>query len=189
MITQQEKSEHMTDMETQESDLVSKSDHILAEVKRRKAQKDTVDVEEEKAELVIFTLNEDYYAFYGIDVKEILPYEETTYVPGCPEFIMGIINVRGDIESVLNLHKLMMLKDPGIAKKSRIIIAEKEDIRSGIMVDSVEDVISVPVSALKRPIATLDKAVKEFTVGGETIYHSQYVTILDIGKIFGKIKG
>ena len=70
-------------------------------------QNNVIRVEEEKIKLVIFSLRGDYYAFYGKQVKEILRFREITYVPGCPDYIMGIINVRGDIESVLNLHLMM----------------------------------------------------------------------------------
>lgn len=83
---------------------IEKSDRILAEVKRRKSQEKIVDVDEEKVKLVIFSLLSDYYAFHGSDVKEILPLGKITYVPGSPDFILGIINVRGDIESILNIH-------------------------------------------------------------------------------------
>ncbi|MCP4109942.1 MAG: purine-binding chemotaxis protein CheW [Desulfobacteraceae bacterium] len=167
----------------------NKSERILAEVKNIRENNKIIEVEEEKTELVIFSLDNNYYAFNGEDIKEILPYEEITYVPGCPDFIIGIINVRGDIESVLNIHVLMGLPETKSPKNSRIIIAFKKNIRSGILVDSVEDVIEVPTNLIKRPISTLDKAVREFAVGGETIYGRKYVTILDIGKIFGKIAG
>ncbi len=169
-------------------DNTDKSGRILAEVKRRRNDSSAIDAEEEKAELVIFRLGEDYYAFFGSDVREILPYEPITFVPGCPEYIIGIINVRGDIESVIDIHLLMGLSAAEVTKKSRIIIGSKGTVRSGILVDSVEDVISVPLSSLKRPISTLDRAVKDFSLGGETIYQNRYVTILDLGKLFGKIQ-
>lgn len=157
-------------------------------MKKRKEAEKIVKTETEKAELVIFIINEDYYAFYGSDIKEILPYEQIAFVPGCPDYIIGIINVRGDIESVIDLHRMMNLPEIEINKSTRIIIAEKNGIRSGILVDSVEDVIEVAVEAIKHPIATLDKRIKEFAIGGETIYADKYVTILDIGKIFEKIQ-
>ena len=166
----------------------NKSDLILEEVKKRGRCADIVDVEEEKTILVIFKLHGDYYAFYGNGIKEILPFEEIAYVPGCPDFIFGIINVRGDIESVLNIHKIMNLAESQTTKDTRIIIAAKDDIRSGILVDSVEDVLDVPVSyIINKPVSTLDKSIREFAVGGERLYGNNYVTILDLGKIFGKI--
>ncbi len=108
-------------------------------------------------------------------------------MPGCPEFIRGIINVRGDIESVLNLHRMMGLSEVRPGRQSRVAIAIKNDIRTGILVDAVEDVIELPVSLIKRPLSTLDKNILEFAVGGENFYKNQYVTILDVEKIFAKI--
>lgn len=160
----------------------------MAEVRKRKQSADIAETIEEKIEIVIFTLGQDYYAFYGHTVKEILPYEKVTYVPGCPETIVGIINVRGDIESVVNLHKMIGIPESRVSRKTRIIIAADKDIRSGILTDSVEDVLSVPLSGIKKPISTLDKSVKEFAIGGETLYDKKYVTLLDLSKIFAKVQ-
>lgn len=165
-----------------------KSELILAELKKRKAEEAVVDVDEEKVKLVIFTLSENYYAFYGSHVKEILPFEETTYVPGSPDFILGIINIRGDIESVVNLHRVMGLSNPEVSSGSRICIASKGEMHSGVLVDTVEDVIDVPLSSIKPPLSTLDKSIGDF-VTGETLYKGRNVTVMDVGRIFGKIAG
>lgn len=166
----------------------SKNERILAEVEKRKHQAHSAEAAEEKVELVIFTLGDDFYAFYGHHVKEILPYEKITFVPGCPDAIIGIINVRGDIESVINLHKIFGIPESRMSRNTRIMIAAEKEIRSGILADSVEDVLSVPVSSVSQPILTLDKSVKEFAVGGETLYNGRYVTLLDIGRIFAKFR-
>lgn len=165
-----------------------KSDRILAEVKKRKGKEKIVDVEEEKVKLVVFSLLDDYYAFDGLDVKEILPVGKITYVPGSPNYIIGIINVRGDIESVLNIHKFLELPDGKTDKNSRIAIAVKGDTRSGILVDSVADVVDVLKSSIKPPISTLSKSMRDF-VKGETTYNDKSTTILDVGKIFERITG
>jgi len=107
----------------------SKNERILAEVEKRKRQAQSAEAVEEKTEMVIFTLGDDVYAFYGHHVKEILPYEKITLVPGCPDSIIGIINVRGDIESVINLHKLIGIPESRISRKTRIIIAAEQEIK------------------------------------------------------------
>ncbi len=165
----------------------NKSDRILAEIKKRGDLSKIEDVAEEKAMLVIFTLHRDYFAFHGNDIKEILPLENIAYVPGSPDYINGIINVRGDIESVLNIHRIMRLDETQITKDTRIIIAEKDGIRTGILVDTVEDVIEVSMGYIKPPISTLDKSVREFTIGGERIYADKYVSVLDVAKLFATI--
>ncbi len=165
-----------------------KSEQILDAVKeRRNRQRESAAAEEKTVNLVVFILDGDFYGFYGEEIKEILPYEPVTFVPGCPDDLLGIINVRGDIESVVNLHRMMGISPGEPTRDTRIVIASAEGIRSGILVDGVEDVLDVPQSEIKRPLATLDRSIREFAVGGETLYNEKYVTILDVGKIFSKI--
>lgn len=170
-----------------QDDIKQKSDTILEKIHTRLkyAQSDTI--QEEKRRLVISTVQQHLFAFWGDDIKEILPLDKIAYVPGCPDFILGIINVRGDIESVLNIHRLMGFQNSQITWETRIVMAQKEGIRSGIMVDSVEDIIEISADLIKPPISTLDKSLREFIIGGERLYRNQYVSIIDIGKIFNFI--
>jgi len=165
-----------------------KSDQILEELKKRKVEKEVVDVEEKKVKLVIFSLLDSYYAFYGNTVKEILPLLKIHFVPGSPGYILGIINVRGDIQSVLDVKMFMGLPRSQQAESNRIIIAEQKDIRSGILVDSVEDVLDIPENSIKKAISTLDDNIAYF-VSGETTYKDSNVTLLDVGRLFEKIGG
>ncbi len=166
----------------------NKCDQVLSQVKERKRKEKIVDVTEEKTKLVIFSLLDDYYAIRGNEIKEIILVDKITFVPGSPDYILGIVNVRGDIESVLNLNKLLGLPDSKIDKSSRIIIASTVDMRSGILVDSVVDVIDVPKRAITPPISTLGESLKNFVVG-EVVYGDRSITHLDIIKIFESITG
>lgn len=164
----------------------TKSDRILDEAKKRQAQEETVQVEEKKVKLVVFTLLDNYFAFYGQDAREILPVLKVYFVPGSPDYILGIINVRGDIQSVLDIKNFMQLPASESRDENRIIIAEQKDVRSGILVDSVEDVLDVPESSIKGTIGTLDDSVGYYVVG-ETTYKGHNVTLLNVGKLFEKI--
>ncbi|KPA11662.1 CheW-like protein domain protein [Candidatus Magnetomorum sp. HK-1] len=138
---------------------------------------------DQKIELVIFKIGTMMHGFLGSDIKEILPYENIAFVPGCPETILGIINVRGNIESVLNIHKIIKKSDLIPTRRSRIAIAERDGIRSGILVDTVEDVVSISKSKIFSTISTLDPGIRDF-VNSITTYQNSYVTILDVGKLF-----
>lgn len=168
------------------SEETTKSDLILQEIMRRKEQERTVDVEELRVKMVVFSLGGELYAFYGESIREILPNMPVSYVPGAPDFIPGVINVRGEIESVISINRFLELPDPASTREARIAVAERNGIRSGILVDTLEDVLDIPYSAVRPPLATLSPAVKEF-VSGEFLLQHKTVTILDIGKIFGKI--
>lgn len=165
-----------------------KSEEILRWMRENDTRSNRISVDQERVRLVIFTLNRTCYAFFGKQIREILPYEPIFYVPGCPTVIRGVINVRGDIESIVNIHELLSIREPEITKNTRIVIASDRKIRSGILVESVEDVIEIPQSAIKRPISTLEHPIRDFAAGGEMIFNGQYVTILDVGKIFERIR-
>lgn len=164
----------------------NKSDEILDAVKKLKDKGRIVDVEEEKLKLVVFSLQGDYYAFYGSDIKEILPYSKIFNVPGAPEFILGVINVRGDIESVISVGYFLGMNAEN-KKQGRIAVAEKNGVRSGIIVDSIEDVVDFPISSIKPPLSTLDRAKRDF-IAGETLYRGRNVTVIDVSSIFERIK-
>ncbi len=160
--------------------------NIIETTKKHREEKKEISVDEEFVKVVIFTLNGVSYAFYGSYVKSILPYSAVTFVPGCPDYILGIINVRGDIESVLNIHHFLGLQNDLVTSSARIVIAETSDIRSGILVNSVEDVIDVAVSSIAPSLSTIENSIKEFVVG-ELDYKNSLVTVFNVEKIFDRI--
>ncbi len=163
-----------------------KSDRILEEIHKRRQKPEAGEVEASKVKLVIFTLGTHHYALFGEEVKEILTMLRIYPVPGTPAFILGIVNVRGDIQSVIDIN--LFLGQPGTepTPRSRIIIAEKAGVRSGILVDSVEDVLDVSQTAIQKTLSTLNDSVRSF-VAGELTYKHHNVTVLDAGQLFEKM--
>jgi len=139
-------------------------------------------VEEEKAKFVIFSLHDGLYAFAGGDVKEILPALEVFPVPGAPQSVPGVINNRGDIEAVIDLRVVLGLHPGERTERSRIVMTEKAGVRSGMLVDSVLDVVDLPPSSIKPPLATLDDATRKL-VTGETLYRDRSVVLLEVHRI------
>lgn len=162
------------------------SERILEQVRRRREEAKIVDVDEERVKLVTFTLGGNHYAFPGADIKEILPLMKIAYVPGTPESILGIINVRGDIESVLSGCRVLGLPLSEPTSRSRIVIAESNGVRSGILVDSVEDVSDFPSSSIQPPIPTLDTSIRDY-VTGEMSQSGKTTTVLSVERILNGI--
>ncbi len=163
------------------------TDLIVAELQRLRGQGKTAGVEEERTKFVIFTLQDRLFAFPGADVKEILPAMEIFPVPGAPQAIPGVINNRGDIEAVVNLHGLLGLPDSDSTPGSRIAMTEKAGGRSGMLVDSVIDVVDLPQSSIRPPLASLDDAMRVL-VAGETVYQGSSVVLLDVGRILDRLR-
>jgi purine-binding chemotaxis protein CheW len=159
---------------------------ILDTIKHREDQEQVIEVEEQKAQLVVFLLGDRYYAFYGESIKEIVTVSEVTYVPGMPEYLLGVVNVRGDIESVLDLRQVLSSPINPVTKRSRIMIGQVNEIRSGLLVDSVEDVLEIPEDHISKPGSGIGSERTEYVVG-ESMYKEHELIILDIGKIFEKL--
>jgi purine-binding chemotaxis protein CheW len=172
-----------TGMEASDEQL--KSEQVLSEIKRQHNSKEVVDVEEQKVKVVVFTSGGNRYAFYGSDIREILTSCEIAWVPGLPVYLPGLINVRGDIESVIDIRHFLG-EEKADPRKSLIAMAVRGDFHSGVMIDAIEDVVDIPVSMIKPPLMTLNGDAREL-VAGEIEHGNEIITLLDIVKLAAKI--
>lgn len=159
---------------------------ILEVVEHRDEPEAIIEIGEQNVQLVVFLLGQKYYAFAGEMIKEIVPVTEITYVPGMPTYLLGVINVRGAIESVLDLRKALGLGSSTIRKQSRIAIGHVGDKRSGLLVDSVEDVLEIPGDTIHEPVSAIDPSRAAY-IAGESTYHGETIILLDLGGIFEKL--
>lgn len=163
-----------------------RADLMAEELQRLKALGRAAVVEEERSKFVIFALPGGLYAFPGADVREILTILEIFPVPGAPAGIPGVINNRGEIEAVADLAALLGLPGGDRGAAGRIVMAEKGGVRCGMLVDTVVDVVDLPPSAIKPPLATLGEAVRDL-VAGETDHRGASVVLLDVGRILDRL--
>jgi purine-binding chemotaxis protein CheW len=164
-----------------------RTDLIVEELRRLKAAEKPELVEEEKSPFVLFTIRDGLYALAGADVREILLPLEIFPIPGAPPGVPGVINNRGEIEAVVNLHGLLGLPAGEGAAGSRILITEKGGRRCGIQVDAVLDVAALSAGEIRPPLATLDGAARDLVVG-ETTCLGKSVVVLDVGRIFESLR-
>ncbi len=172
-------------MENDQSDL----EKILSS--RRGNASDQPASDEEMLDFLIFEIADEWYAFRGASIREILPLMPVFFVPACPPWLEGVINVRGDIESVVNLSALLGTSRSGTARSGSILIGNGAGIQSGIRIDRVLDVVAQPKSAVREAPAALSPALTRITVG-LLVYRDVPVMILDLDRIFedcGRILG
>jgi purine-binding chemotaxis protein CheW len=162
-----------------------KSELILDELKKRQRTKEVVDVEEERVKVIIFNCGSNRYAFYGADIREILPTCDISWVPCLPDYLPGLINVRGDIESVIDI-RFFLGEEGADLLTCHIAMAVRGDFHSGIMIDSIEDVVDIQLGLIKAPLSTLNGAARDLVIG-EIEYGGGMVTLLDIEKLAAKI--
>jgi purine-binding chemotaxis protein CheW len=163
-----------------------KSEQVLESIRQKQHSKEIVDVEMELVKLVVFVSGGSRYGFYGSDIREIIPASAISWVPGLPGYLPGLINVRGDIESVIDLHYFLGTETHD-TDNSLIAMAVYEGFRSGVLIDSIDDVMDVPVSSIKPPLTTLNGTARDL-VTGEIEYKGELITLLDIEKLAAKVR-
>jgi len=156
---------------------------ILAAVAQRERDDRVIEIEEHTVQVVVILLDERFYAFYGRWIKEIVQIDEISYVPGMPDYLPGVINVRGEIESVLDLRVVLGVTRSALRAQSRVLIGEARGIRSGLLVDAVEDVLEMPEERISRSSPVLDSGISGYILG-ESRYKEQDMILLDLDKIF-----
>lgn len=118
-----------------------------------------------KRELLVFSLAYERYAVDTSSVREVLPLKSLTFLPGVPEFIMGIIHVRGQILSVIDLRKLFNITERGITEFNKIIILTHDDMELGILADEIEGIVSVQISQVHAIPPTMKGVNADFLSG------------------------
>ena len=104
--------------------------------------------------MVVFTAGGEEYGLEIDQVQEIIRPLPITRVPGSPEYIEGVINLRGNVVPVINLQRRLALDRITNSDKSRIIIVSRQDLTVGIIVDSVKDVLNLPAEHVELPVLT-----------------------------------
>ena len=102
---------------------------------------------------VVFTAGGVEYGLGIGQVQEIIRPLPIARVPNAPENIEGVINLRGNIIPVINLHKRLALGERISSERSRVIIVRTQDITAGIIVDSVKEVLDLPTEYVKPLLA------------------------------------
>ena len=100
-------------------------------------------------ETIQFSLAAETYAIELAYVREVYPMKDYTPVPCTPPFVVGIVNVRGQILSVVDLKKFLGLPHRGIGELNKIIIIRDDRMEFGILADVVLGTVSVPLNEIQ----------------------------------------
>lgn len=120
---------------------------------------------DELLEVIAFSLGGETYGVESGLVREVYPLRDFTALPGVPAFILGIINVRGQILSVVNLKKFFGLPEKGLGKLNKVIILHNQHMEFGILADDILGVTSILKDAMQRQIPTTNGIGSEFLQG------------------------
>lgn len=106
-------------------------------------------VDDEIFQRVTFILDNETYGINVMQVQEILRYSEIALVPGAPDYVLGIINLRGNVVTVIDTRTRFGLPPADVTNNTRIVIIEAEKQVIGILVDSVAEVVYLKKSEME----------------------------------------
>ena len=113
----------------------------------------------ELLQFVIFSIGEEEFGVEILKVREIIRMLEITRVPRAPEFVEGVINLRGSVIPILDLRKRFGLVSKDNDKDTRIVVINIHNMTVGFIVDSVSQVLRIPANTVEPPppvVAGLD---------------------------------
>lgn len=136
-----------------------------------------------EVQLVVFRLGEEDFGFEISSVREIIRAQQITPMPHAPEFIEGVINLRGQIIAVMSLAKRLGFSIPKQSEKARIVVAEVGENLLGLIVDEVPEVLRIPTSNIEPTPHMIESAVHAEFIKGVGKVGERLVVILDALKI------
>ena len=140
----------------------------------------------EEQQYLTFTLGGESYAASIINIKEIIQYGELTEVPRMPDFIRGVINLRGAVVPVIDLSARFGKAATEVGRRNCIIIIEVEMAEEthsvGVMVDAVNAVLEIPASEIEQA-PTFGTNIRTDFIAGMGKIDGKFVIILNIQNV------
>jgi purine-binding chemotaxis protein CheW len=138
---------------------------------------------EEQQQYLTFMLGGETYAISILRIKEIIQYGSLTAVPRMPDFIRGVINLRGAVVPVIDLSARFGKQPTAVGRRNCIIIIEveigEEAHNIGVMVDAVNAVLEIPDSDIE-PAPTFGTQIRTDFIAGMGKVNGKFVIILNI---------
>ncbi len=145
-----------------------------------------VAAEQEQGQYLTFMLGGEIFAIGILHIKEIIEYGSMTTVPMMPEFIRGVINLRGAVVPVVDLSARFGRKGADVTKRTCIVIIEvmnegvQQDI--GVVVDMVNEVLEIPAGEIE-PAPSFGAKIRADFIRGMGKVNGKFVIILNVDKV------
>jgi len=136
----------------------------------------------ELMQLVTFSIGEEEFGVDILKVQEIIRMMEITKVPRAPEFVEGVINLRGKVIPIIDLRRRFGLLARGHDKNTRIIVIEINNMIVGFVVDSVSEVLRIPFSTVEPPPPVVSGTESEY-ISGVGKLEDRLLILLDLDRL------
>ncbi|MGJ0846772.1 purine-binding chemotaxis protein CheW [Tissierella praeacuta DSM 18095] len=132
---------------------------------------------------VVFKLCKEYY---GVPINKVISIEkmqESTRIPNAPNYVKGVINLRGEVISLIDLRLKFNMEPKEMDNNSRIIIVSNDDIVAGLIVDSSSEVIEINKEDIDAPPTSYENEYLYYIQGIGKI-KDKLVILLELSKVF-----
>lgn len=131
---------------------------------------------------VTFRLQDEIYGINVMQVQEVLRVTEIAPVPGAPHYVLGIINLRGNVVTVIDTRERLGLEAKEMDESTRIVIIEAEKLVVGILVDAVAEVVDLRMSEIESaPSVGNDESSKY--IQGVASRDGELLILVDLNKL------
>lgn len=132
---------------------------------------------------VLFNLDKEEFGIDIMNVKEIIPYQESIQIPNTPDFIDGVINYRGNVIPVVNLRKRFNLGFGDLTKDTRIIVISLEEKEIGFVVDEASQTLRLNEEQIDPTPDIISDVDRRYMIGVGKVDKSRLIILLDLEKI------
>ncbi|GAA6185660.1 MULTISPECIES: chemotaxis protein CheW [Alteromonadaceae] len=140
------------------------------------------DSNDEVLQWVTYRLGDETYGINVMQVQEVLRHTEIAPVPGAPDYVLGIINLRGNVVTVIDTRTRFGLPPHDITDSTRIVIIESEEQVVGILVDSVAEVVYLRSSEIdSAPNVGTEESAK--FIQGVSNRDGELLILVDLNKL------
>lgn len=136
------------------------------------------------AQLVVFTLAGESYALPVTHVREVLRLQPITSLPAAPDFVEGIISLRGRVIAVVDLRRQFGMPVAARTAAARIIVVRARQAFVGLIVDAVKEVVTVPAAAIQPVPETTARAGSRRFLSGVARAGEGLIVIVNIEELF-----
>jgi len=140
----------------------------------------------DELQLVVFNIGGEEFGVEIMNVQEIIRITNITKIPQAPHYVRGIINLRGKIVVVINLHDIMGTDSKEQDEDTRIIVVEMGDNVVGFIVDSATEVLRLPKNSVEPAPAIIANRVNTEYVRGVGKIEDRLLILLNLQKILSE---
>jgi purine-binding chemotaxis protein CheW len=176
----------MSDFNDIETPLADEVEEVLrrrAEALARKAEEDTA---LQRSALLVFRVGAYWYAVSVESIREIFQDYEVSEIPCAPEFVRGVVSIRGEIVSVTDAATLMSVGRTNGGDSEAAIVLENEECTTALLVDEIGGIIDVPASGVEPPLPHMENSQAEY-VNATIFLGDKLISVVNVDRILQPI--